>query len=140
MHIHVHGTAGSCACSLQHHRCLKQLCAAQPTTLAAQEGSQSYDTALALTPTGTDSLYPRAAGDVFFRDPAVIYENITIDVTLAAGANVNDAPNGTFAVTAAGSTANIIWDDTVEPVRTCVVCPCALIWISAFCIACALAA
>ena len=96
-------------------------CVLQPTTLAAQEGSETYDTSLALTPASTNSLYPRPARDVFVRDPAIIYENLTISVDLDAGTNVNDAPNGTFAVTAAGSTANIIWDDTVQPIRTCVV-------------------
>ena len=93
----------------------------QPTTLAAQAGPESYDTALALTPALTNSLLARPARKVFFRDTAVIYENVTITFNLEPGTKVADAPNGTFTVTAADSSADIIWDDTVQPVRTCVV-------------------
>ena len=92
----------------------------QPTTLAAQQGSQAYDTALSLNAEGANAKLDVPIWQLFARDPASTYENVTITVTPAGTGS--EASAGTYRVRGAASEANILWDGSTQPTRTCVVC------------------
>lgn len=97
---------------------------AQPATLAAIQGSQPYDTTLAVTPQGTNANLDTPVYQLFQRNNALSYENVTLTVAaLDPGSDQTNAPNGTYRVQGGASSGNIIYDAANQPVRTCVVSP-----------------
>ena len=101
--------------------------AVQPTTLAAQQGLQTFDTALSLNAQGSNAKLDAPAWQLFTQDTDTTYQNVTIDVAPLSASYGQDAPVGTYTVIGVASKANLIWDDTFQPVRTCLVrphCPC----------------
>ena len=94
----------------------------QPTTLAAQQGAQTYDTALSLTAQGGNGKLEVPVWQLFARDPALTYENVTINVAPVTPASTgSEASAGSYLVKGGASQANILWDGSTQPTRTCVV-------------------
>lgn len=95
----------------------------QPATLAAQQGDQVYDTALSLNAQGANAKLDAPIWELFTRNSTLTYQNVTVTTSLSSGTTVSNAPPGTYRIAGGSSEANIIWDDSNQPVRTCLVCP-----------------
>lgn len=93
----------------------------QPATLASLTEATPYDTTLYLAADGSNGGLALSPQEVLVRQATTTYENVTVSVTPLPADSSENAPNGTYRVTAANSAGNIIWDATNEPVRTCVV-------------------
>lgn len=91
-----------------------------PATLASLTEATPYDTTLYLAADGSNGGLALSPQEVLVRQATTTYENVTVSVTPLPTDSSENAPNGTYRVTAANSAGNIIWDATNEPVRTCV--------------------
>lgn len=97
----------------------------QPTTLAAGSGSTPYNTYLATTATGENAQLNVPAWQTFVPSTTLNYQNVTVTVTPSTSTGGGTtAPLGTYSVTGGSTKANILWDNSHQPTRTCeVACP-----------------
>ncbi|KAK9814923.1 hypothetical protein WJX73_002151 [Symbiochloris irregularis] len=91
-----------------------------PATLAASSGNTAYDTALVLDATGVNAKVGVPEWELFTQSSGLSYQSINVTAAnLPSGQGGQNAPADSYNVTGNASSANIIWNGSTQPVRTC---------------------